>query len=91
MCLLADMARVVGPRLPRYVLTLHRPTTEDNAEQLRVLLEIVAEFSNRRTMVVPLHPRTGKSIKGFGLDFLVSAGPENHGPARLYPLLVSAH
>ena len=62
----------IAPRT--YVLvTLHRPSNVDDPVQLRRLLEILVEFSRRRTVVIPLHPRTRKNIGVFGLDQIVTA------------------
>lgn len=74
----------LGVQKGRYVLvTLHRPPNVDEPDQLRQLLEILTEFSSRRTMVVPLHPRTRKNIAAFGLQSLIK---ENGSFLALDPL-----
>ena len=56
-----------------YVLvTLHRPSNVDDPVQLRRLLETLVEFSRRRVVVMPLHPRTRRNIGVFGLDPIIS-------------------
>ncbi len=63
-----------GPRSYALV-TLHRPTNVDDPGRLRALLEILAVFSQRRTMIVPLHPRTRRNIGAFGLQSFVDDFP----------------
>jgi UDP-N-acetylglucosamine 2-epimerase (non-hydrolysing) len=57
------------------LVTLHRPSNVDEAQQLRQILEILAELSRRRTVVVPLHPRTRKNVDLFGLQPLIDGAP----------------
>ena len=65
------------------LVTLHRPSNVDNPVQLRRLLETLVEFSQRRTIVMPLHPRTRKNIGVFGLDAIIG---ETTGLRLLEPL-----
>jgi UDP-N-acetylglucosamine 2-epimerase (non-hydrolysing) len=68
----AKMCTSLGLAPQTYVLvTLHRPSNVDDPVQLRRLLEILVEFSRRRTVVMPLHPRTRKNIGVFGLDPII--------------------
>ncbi len=62
----------LGVRPGQYVVvTLHRPSNVDHPEQLRGLLEVLAELAQWRTVVFPLHPRTQQAIERFGLrDYL---------------------
>lgn len=57
------------------LVTLHRPSNVDSPEQLRSLLEILIEISSKRTIVLPVHPRTRKNISEFRLDSLVESAP----------------
>jgi UDP-N-acetylglucosamine 2-epimerase (non-hydrolysing) len=51
-----------------YVLsTVHRPSNVDNKQQMSDLLDIFDMISKRRTVVIPMHPRTKKNIDNFGL------------------------
>ena len=63
-----DMPGRLG--LPRggYVLsTLHRPSNVDDAESLRAILDAMVEVSREMPVVLPIHPRTQKNAKAFGL------------------------
>lgn len=50
------------------VLTLHRAENVDDREVLKDLLRIFKEIQDDITVVWPLHPRTKKMIKQFGLN-----------------------
>ena len=62
---------------PYAVLTLHRPSNVDNADQLRCTLEAIAEVAQRIAVVFPAHPRTARNIEAAGLS---SARVWNGGP-----------
>ncbi len=49
------------------VLTLHRPSNVDKKESLLQIIQALQEISQRIPVVFPAHPRTRKSIEGFGL------------------------
>lgn len=49
------------------LITLHRPSNVDDAEQLRMLLGVLAETSRHCSVVFPVHPRTRKQIAAWGL------------------------
>jgi UDP-N-acetylglucosamine 2-epimerase (non-hydrolysing) len=50
--------------------TLHRPENVDDPERLESLLDALGETSRacRLPVVLPLHPRTSRNVRGFGLD-----------------------
>lgn len=50
------------------LLTLHRPENVDNPERLEDVLRPLSKLEN---VVFPVHPRTEKMIRQFGLDSLV--------------------
>jgi len=50
------------------LITLHRPSNVDNAKNLKELFEGFQCLSGKRTVVFPIHPRTRKNLKEFGLD-----------------------
>ena len=59
-----------------YVLTtLHRPSNVDTKEQLTSLLSALASISERRTVVLPAHPRTISRIESFGLSSILDSHP----------------
>jgi UDP-N-acetylglucosamine 2-epimerase (non-hydrolysing) len=52
----------------RFVLmTMHRPATVDNKNELEKLLALVEDLSANYKVVFPIHPRTIKNAKEFGL------------------------
>lgn len=53
---------------PYSVMTLHRPSNVDEAGTLRGILETVGDLGKRLPVVFPVHPRTEKNIRDFGLE-----------------------
>ena len=45
------------------VLTLHRPSNVDSAEQLRKLFDVLGRLNREIPVVFPIHPRTAKAIE----------------------------
>jgi UDP-N-acetylglucosamine 2-epimerase (non-hydrolysing) len=51
-----------------YVLmTMHRPATVDDKEELKKLLELIEWLTEKNKVVFPIHPRTLKNIELLGL------------------------
>lgn len=50
------------------LLTLHRPETVDNKDDLVKALDIVNNVQSKIKLILPLHPRTKNSLKKFNLD-----------------------
>ena len=50
------------------VSTIHRPSNVDKKKDLLKILEIFEEIQNKIKIILPLHPRTRKSIQKFQLD-----------------------
>jgi UDP-N-acetylglucosamine 2-epimerase (non-hydrolysing) len=50
------------------VMTFHRPTNVDQKEDLEKLIEIWTGLSGKIPLVFPVHPRTWKNIRAFGLE-----------------------
>jgi UDP-N-acetylglucosamine 2-epimerase (non-hydrolysing) len=67
--------------LPEYcgIVTLHRPSNVDSRETLEPLLTTLHEISKSIPLIFPIHPRTLKHVKTFGLTSLLnwSTYPEN--------------
>jgi UDP-N-acetylglucosamine 2-epimerase (non-hydrolysing) len=62
-----------GLNAGEYVLaTLHRPSNVDSAEVVAPILEALARVSKKLPVVLPIHPRTRRSVAAFGLDALLS-------------------
>ena len=53
---------------PYALVTLHRPSNVDDADQLRTVLGGLGRIAQRLRVIVPLHPRTRDRIRAFGLD-----------------------
>ena len=63
--ILEDLA--IHPK--EYILmTMHRPSNVDDKENLEKVLEILEDACQFKTVVFPMHPRTTKYLKKFGLE-----------------------
>ena len=56
------------------LVTMHRPSNVDDPEQLKSLLEILAEISHDRAIVFPMHPRTSSKIREYGFADIIRSG-----------------
>jgi len=52
---------------PFVLMTMHRPATVDNKEELVKLIELINYVTEKYFIVFPVHPRTIKNAKEFGL------------------------
>ena len=50
------------------LITLHRPSNVDEREGLEAILEAFGEIGEKIKLIFPMHPRTLKNIKEFGLE-----------------------
>jgi len=50
------------------LVTLHRPTNVDTQDGLEKILRIFGELAGRSPIIFPVHPRTRKMLRQFGLD-----------------------
>jgi UDP-N-acetylglucosamine 2-epimerase (non-hydrolysing) len=67
-----DMPARLGLQRGAYVLvTLHRPSNVDEPGALRVILDALAQTSDECSVVLPIHPRTLKNARTFGLEVLL--------------------
>ena len=55
------------------VVTLHRPSNVDRAEQLAPLLSVLREVSEQLPLVFALHPRTRANVDRFGLGEILAS------------------
>jgi UDP-N-acetylglucosamine 2-epimerase (non-hydrolysing) len=63
-----EMPPRLGVDPGRYVLaTLHRPSNVDHADRLAEILAALDEIARERPVLLPLHPRTARSMERFGL------------------------
>jgi len=59
----------LGVEQRKYVLlTMHRPATVDNQKGLEQLMELLKYIGETHKIVFPIHPRTLKNFKKFGLE-----------------------
>lgn len=49
------------------LMTMHRPATVDNKAELEKLTDLIGYLTEKYHIVFPVHPRTIKNAKGFGL------------------------
>jgi UDP-N-acetylglucosamine 2-epimerase (non-hydrolysing) len=65
--------RDCGDAVPYALLTLHRPSNVDRRETLLNILEGLEDLARECPVVFPVHPRTQKQIRNFGLEAWLSA------------------
>ena len=76
----------VGPELLQQtggygVVTLHRPSNVDRADDLRAILAVLRDVSERLPLVFAMHPRTRTNIERFGLGDMLDMRPDGHPAA----------
>lgn len=49
------------------LMTIHRPATVDDKEQMEQLVQLVEEVASKHPVVFPVHPRTMGNLERFGL------------------------
>lgn len=67
-------------------LTLHRPSNVDNYSILKGLLEALEKISRKVPIIFPIHPRTEKMIRQFGLDSFTNYSNKVEGIWCIEPL-----
>lgn len=80
---LSDVRQRFGLLMKRYCLvTLHRPSNVDDRESLEPLLNALHQISATIPIIFPIHPRTLKQVKIYGLASLLnwSTYPEEGRP-----------
>ena len=55
------------------IVTMHRPANVDSKMGLNAILTILENTVKHQTVVFPIHPRTAKNIKAFGLEKRLNA------------------
>jgi UDP-N-acetylglucosamine 2-epimerase (non-hydrolysing) len=69
-------ARALGLKAREFgVVTLHRPSNVDDAEQLGKMVNVVVDAGARLPVVFPVHPRTKKMLETTGLLKQLSGAP----------------
>jgi len=52
---------------PYVLMTMHRPATVDVESEFKKLVELINEITKKYKLIFPIHPRTIKNAKQFGL------------------------
>jgi UDP-N-acetylglucosamine 2-epimerase (non-hydrolysing) len=69
-----DVLSQFGYHKNDYVLmTMHRPANVDTPEGLASILQIIADTTQHRKVLFPIHPRTRSNIEKFGLQSKLEA------------------
>lgn len=66
------------------VVTLHRPSNVDNKNKLKDILVALNKISKDMVIYFPVHPRTEKNIKNFGLNSLIKSPNIKMMPPKSY-------
>jgi UDP-N-acetylglucosamine 2-epimerase (non-hydrolysing) len=75
----ATILQEIGIQKKEYALvTMHRPSNVDEPEQLSALMNILAELSNQKAIVFPVHPRTKQKLQEYGLMHILTTHPALH-------------
>ena len=72
------LARLGLPSKSYLLLTMHRPSNVDTLAGLEKLLALLRGAADRKTLVLPLHPRTRHALEKFGLLEQLAAIPHLH-------------
>lgn len=67
-------------------LTMHRPSNVDDSKTLMGIFEALREISSRMPIIFPIHPRTKKMAKEFGLEHYFTTGDKIEGIWLTEPL-----
>ena len=79
----AETLQRLGLQQGNYALvTLHRPSNVDAADSLREILQYLNRLAERIAVVFPMHPRTKKNIKNFGIEMAFNDGFRIIEPVR---------
>jgi UDP-N-acetylglucosamine 2-epimerase (non-hydrolysing) len=58
----------LNPSKKVVLITMHRPSNVDTNEGLRKMVTLITQLSKKYQVVFPVHPRTLKNLKAFGLN-----------------------
>lgn len=64
-----ELLEKLGLTKKEYILmTMHRPANVDQADKIRIVVEMIVGVCQRMPVVLPLHPRTAKHLKKYELE-----------------------
>jgi len=66
------------------LLTLHRPSNVDDRVKFRTLTDALVVLSKYATVIFPVHPRTEKMLKRYGLHNFFSLHTKSSKPANIH-------
>ena len=73
---LQPILETVGVQPRQYILmTMHRPSNVDTADQLELVVETIEKVAAMMPVVLPAHPRTRNRLESFGLMNRLNAIP----------------
>ncbi len=82
-----DLSQRLGVQPRKYAtLTLHRPSNVDNPAVLEGILAAVAHIAKDLPVIFPIHPRTRKMARQFGLEHYFNTGEKVEGVWITTPL-----
>jgi UDP-N-acetylglucosamine 2-epimerase (non-hydrolysing) len=82
-----NLLEKMGLRSGQYAtLTMHRPSNVDDKKTLEGILEALKAISIQLPIIFPLHPRTKKMAKEFGLEHYFTTGDKVEGIWLTEPL-----
>jgi UDP-N-acetylglucosamine 2-epimerase (non-hydrolysing) len=67
-------------------LTLHRPSNVDEKSTLQEIMDALAQIGEEIPIIFPIHPRTRKMVKSFGLEHYFENGSRTGGIRCTEPL-----
>jgi UDP-N-acetylglucosamine 2-epimerase (non-hydrolysing) len=71
----ADVLNRLGLHAGQYILvTFHRPSNVDERSNLEALVQFLNGISGRMPVIFPIHPRTRRNLKEFGLTETLAPG-----------------
>jgi UDP-N-acetylglucosamine 2-epimerase (non-hydrolysing) len=74
---LRELGLQEGRDIEKYCLvTLHRPSNVDEKTGLETILDAFSTISKQIKIVFPMHPRTQKSVRRFGLEKALNSMPD---------------
>ena len=77
----------MGLRKGEYAtLTMHRPSNVDDGKTLEEILKALKKISEQLPIIFPIHPRTKKMAKKFGLEHYLTTGDKVEGIWLTEPL-----
>ncbi|RAP34009.1 UDP-N-acetylglucosamine 2-epimerase (non-hydrolyzing) [Candidatus Marinamargulisbacteria bacterium SCGC AG-410-N11] len=78
---------IKNPSKPYCLVTLHRPSNVDNINAFKNILEAINHISKELNIVWPIHPRSKKNAKSFGLWDSIQSNIECINPLGYHEMM----